>query len=68
MLLPVTTSLTQKELIWSFWERLVATLGPRTTSKKVNLKAILGVDVPRACDTIMNPEAPMALRLQGNLL
>ncbi|GAM37642.1 Arg5,6 homolog [Talaromyces pinophilus] len=47
---------------------LVATLGHKSTSKKINRKAILNVDVPRACDTIMSPEAPMALRLQGNLL
>ncbi|OKL62519.1 hypothetical protein UA08_02925 [Talaromyces atroroseus] len=52
----------------SFLNRLVATLGQNSTSKKINRKAILGVDVPRACDTIMHPEAPMALRLQGNLL
>ncbi|KAK2804926.1 hypothetical protein FQN50_006436 [Emmonsiellopsis sp. PD_5] len=47
---------------------LVATLGSKSTAKKVNRKAILDVDVPKACGTIMHPEAPMALRLQGNLL
>ncbi|KAI9882475.1 MAG: hypothetical protein M1823_005775 [Watsoniomyces obsoletus] len=47
---------------------LVATLGSRSTLKKVNRKAILDVDVPKACQTIVAPEAPMALRLQGNLL
>ncbi|PIG83762.1 Rad21/Rec8 N terminal domain protein [Aspergillus arachidicola] len=47
---------------------LVATLGSRSISKKLNRKAILDVDVPRACHVIMDPEAPMALRLQGNLL
>lgn len=26
------------------------------------------VNVPGACGTIIHPEAPMALRLQGNLL
>ncbi|KAL1970210.1 hypothetical protein VTN77DRAFT_5370 [Rasamsonia byssochlamydoides] len=56
----------QEHGVATIW--LVATLGPRSTSRKVNRKAILGVDVPRACDTIMNPEVPMALRLQGNLL
>ncbi|KAB8251664.1 Rec8 like protein-domain-containing protein [Aspergillus flavus] len=47
---------------------LVATLGSRSISKKLNRKAILDVDVPKACHVIMDPEAPMALRLQGNLL
>ncbi|KKZ62387.1 hypothetical protein EMCG_03214 [[Emmonsia] crescens] len=48
--------------------RLVATLGAKSTTKKVNRKAILDVDVSKACETIIHPEAPMALRLQGNLL
>ncbi|KNG88292.1 Rad21/Rec8 N terminal domain protein [Aspergillus nomiae NRRL 13137] len=47
---------------------LIATLGSKSISKKLNRKTILDVDVPRACHVIMDPEAPMALRLQGNLL
>ncbi|PGH07450.1 hypothetical protein GX51_01751 [Blastomyces parvus] len=47
---------------------LVATLGSKSTARKVNRRAILDVDVPKACETIIRPEAPMALRLQGNLL
>ncbi|KAF2798527.1 hypothetical protein K505DRAFT_405148 [Melanomma pulvis-pyrius CBS 109.77] len=47
---------------------LVATLGSKSNLKKVNRKAILNVDVPKACQTIVDPGAPMALRLQGNLL
>ncbi|KAG5296985.1 Rad21/Rec8 N terminal domain-containing protein [Histoplasma ohiense] len=47
---------------------LVATLGAKSATRKVNRKAILEVDVPKACETIIHPEAPMALRLQGNLL
>ncbi|KAL8848930.1 MAG: hypothetical protein Q9221_006088 [Calogaya cf. arnoldii] len=47
---------------------LVATLGSRSNLKKVNRKAILEVDVPKTCNVIINPEAPMALRLQSNLL
>ncbi|KAI9716762.1 MAG: hypothetical protein M1812_005102 [Candelaria pacifica] len=47
---------------------LVATLGSKSALKKVNRKAILEVDVPKACETILTPEAPMALRLQSNLL
>ena len=48
--------------------RLVATLGSRSNSKKINRKAILNVDVPKTCGIIIQPEAPMALRLQSNLL
>ena len=49
-------------------DRLVATLGSRSHSKKINRKAILDVDVPKTCSIIIQPEAPMALRLQSNLL
>lgn len=38
-------------------------------NRKLNRKAIDGVNVPRACTTIEKPPgAPIALRLQGNLL
>ncbi|KAE9380371.1 hypothetical protein N431DRAFT_361982 [Stipitochalara longipes BDJ] len=47
---------------------LVATLGAKSSTKKVTRKAILDVNVKKACETIMEPEAPMALRLQSNLL
>lgn len=47
---------------------LVATLGSKSNLKRINRKQILDVDVSRACQTIVDPIAPMALRLQGNLL
>ncbi|KAK5132225.1 hypothetical protein LTR08_009285 [Meristemomyces frigidus] len=47
---------------------LVATLGAKSTLKRVSRKAILDVDVQKACATIVEPAAPMALRLQSNLL
>ncbi|KGO68600.1 Rad21/Rec8-like protein, N-terminal [Penicillium italicum] len=47
---------------------LVATLGSRSIARRLNRKAILEVDVPNACRVIINPDAPMALRLQGSLL
>ncbi|KAF2741177.1 hypothetical protein EJ04DRAFT_530763 [Polyplosphaeria fusca] len=47
---------------------LVATLGSKSNLKKINRKQILEVDVSKACRTITDPTAPMALRLQGNLL
>ncbi|KAK5099290.1 R8 protein [Lithohypha guttulata] len=48
--------------------RLVATLGSKSLLKKISRKAIMDVNVPNACDTIVDPSAPLALRLQGNLL
>ncbi|KAL9051630.1 MAG: hypothetical protein Q9162_005891 [Coniocarpon cinnabarinum] len=47
---------------------LVATLGSRSYNRKVSKKDILGVNVPKTCDVVVAPEAPMALRLQSNLL
>jgi len=46
----------------------VATLGSKALLKKITRKAIMEVNVPDACGTITAPSAPMALRLQGNLL
>lgn len=48
--------------------RLVATLGSKSSLKKITRKAIMEVNVPDACGTITDPSAPLALRLQGNLL
>lgn len=48
--------------------RLVATIGSKSSGKKVTRKAIQEVDVQRACEKIIEPGAPIALRLQGNLL
>ncbi|RCI08799.1 hypothetical protein L249_4656 [Ophiocordyceps polyrhachis-furcata BCC 54312] len=36
--------------------------------KRLSRKAVQEVDVPKACETIINPGAPLALRLQGSLL
>jgi hypothetical protein len=49
-------------------DRLVATLGSKSSLKRINRKQILDVDVAKACQTIVDPVAPMALRLQSNLL
>ncbi|KAJ6786289.1 hypothetical protein PWT90_00829 [Aphanocladium album] len=46
---------------------LVATIG-KSNQKRVTKRAIQDVNVPRACDKIIDPGAPLALRLQGNLL
>jgi meiotic recombination protein REC8 len=47
---------------------LVATIGARSSSGRISRKTIQEVDVRKAVGKIMNPEAPLALRLQGNLL
>ncbi|KAI9693347.1 MAG: hypothetical protein M1822_005343, partial [Bathelium mastoideum] len=39
-----------------------------STLRKVNRKDIQAVNVKKACETIVTPTAPMALRLQSNLL
>ncbi|KAL7925892.1 Rec8 like domain-containing protein [Trichoderma austrokoningii] len=46
---------------------LVATVG-KGTQKRLTKKAIQEVNVPKACEKILDPGAPLALRLQGNLL
>ncbi|KAF7908199.1 uncharacterized protein EAF01_003954 [Botrytis porri] len=56
----------RKHGIATVW--LVATLGSKSSTKKITRKAILDVDVKKACNTIIEPDAPMALRLQSNLL
>ncbi|KAI1379166.1 Rec8 like protein-domain-containing protein [Hypoxylon crocopeplum] len=47
---------------------LVATVGTGTSTRKVTRKAIQEVDVQKACGKIIQPGAPVALRLQGQLL
>ncbi|KAK7750422.1 R8 protein [Diatrype stigma] len=47
---------------------LVATIGSKSSAKKITRKAIQDVDVEKACGKILEPGAPIALRLQGNLL
>ncbi|KAF4549870.1 N terminus of Rad21 / Rec8-like protein [Elsinoe fawcettii] len=47
---------------------LVATLGASEARRKLNKAEIQKVNVPKACETITNPETPLALRLQSNLL
>ncbi len=46
----------------------MATIGRKSNTRKVTRKAIQEVDVEKACGKILDPGAPIALRLQGNLL
>lgn len=48
--------------------RLVSTVGIKSNAKKISRKAIQEVNVQKACETILEPGAPIALRLQGSLL
>jgi meiotic recombination protein REC8 len=66
MVRPLITTAEIRQLIPR--SRLVATIGPRSNTRKITRKAIQGVNIPRACDTIIQPGAPIALRLQGSLL
>lgn len=45
----------------------MATVG-KGIQRKLNRKAIQDVNVPKACEVIIDPGAPLALRLQGSLL
>ncbi|KAK4659919.1 R8 protein [Podospora pseudocomata] len=47
---------------------LVSTVGIKSNAKKISRKAIQEVNVQKACETILEPGAPIALRLQGSLL
>ncbi|KAK1574344.1 Rec8 like protein-domain-containing protein [Colletotrichum navitas] len=48
---------------------VVATVGPRGGGKrKISRKAIEEVDIRKACEKIIEPGAPISLRLQSNLL
>ncbi|RMD42955.1 hypothetical protein DV735_g2180, partial [Chaetothyriales sp. CBS 134920] len=50
------------------YNELVATLGSRSSLRTVSRKAIIDIDVSKACETITNPDTPLALRLQASLL
>ncbi|KAL0937465.1 rad21 rec8 n terminal domain-containing protein [Colletotrichum truncatum] len=46
----------------------VANFGPKGGVRRLSRKAIDDVNIPRACDKIMDPGPPISLRLQSNLL
>ena len=48
--------------------RLAATLGAKSTLKKLQKKDILSVDVPRACTFLSDADESLALRLSSNLM
>ncbi|KDR84977.1 hypothetical protein GALMADRAFT_131737 [Galerina marginata CBS 339.88] len=50
-------------LLW-----LAATLGSRSTFKKLPKRSVLTADITQLCDLISEPEEPLALRLSSNLM
>ncbi|KAK9492515.1 Rec8 like protein-domain-containing protein [Lipomyces doorenjongii] len=47
---------------------LIATLGSKSSLKRVHRKDILSVSIPDACNLIIHPPQPLALRLSSSLL
>ncbi|KAG5437734.1 hypothetical protein PCANB_000447 [Pneumocystis canis] len=47
---------------------LAATLGSKSSLKKLQKKEILSVNVPKACEYLSEPPEPLALRLSSNLM
>ncbi|KAK7917074.1 REC8 protein [Apiospora marii] len=47
---------------------IVATIGSRSQTRRVTRKAIQDVEIQKAVEKIIEPGAPIALRLQGSLL
>ncbi|KAM0790956.1 hypothetical protein ACM66B_004261 [Microbotryomycetes sp. NB124-2] len=65
--------LTRRHGFGIFW--LASTLAPsaatgtiKSTIKRISRKEILGCDLVQACEHLINPEEPLALRLSSNLL
>ncbi|ESK86634.1 rad21 rec8 n terminal domain protein [Moniliophthora roreri MCA 2997] len=50
-------------LLW-----LAATLGSKSTFKKLPKKSVLDADISQLCSLIAQPEEPLALRLSSNLM
>ncbi|THV04964.1 hypothetical protein K435DRAFT_961677 [Dendrothele bispora CBS 962.96] len=50
-------------LLW-----LAATLGSKSTFKRLPKKSVLTADISQLCDLIAQPEEPLALRLSSNLM
>jgi meiotic recombination protein REC8 len=48
--------------------RLAATLGSRSTFKKLPKRSIMTADISALCDLITQPDEPLVLRLSSNLM
>ncbi|KAJ3863071.1 Rec8 like protein-domain-containing protein [Lentinula novae-zelandiae] len=50
------------------WYLLAATLGSKSTFKKLPKRSVLTADISQLCELIAQPEEPLALRLSSNLM
>jgi hypothetical protein len=48
--------------------RLAATLGSKSSFKKIPKRSVLTADISQLCGLIAEPEEPLALRLSSNLM
>jgi hypothetical protein len=48
--------------------RLAATLGSKSTFKKLPKRSVQTADIAQLCDLIAEPAEPLALRLSSNLM
>ena len=48
--------------------RLAATLGSKSTLKKLTKKSVMTADLSQLCENIAHPNEPLALRLSATLL
>jgi hypothetical protein len=48
--------------------RLAATLGSKSTFKKLPKRSVLTADISQLCHLIADPAEPLALRLSSNLM
>ena len=48
--------------------RLAATLGSKSTFKKLPKRTVLTADIAQLCNLIVQPNEPLALRLSSNLM
>lgn len=49
-------------------KRLAATLGSKSSFKKLPRRSVLTADISQLCDLIAEPKEPLALRLSSNLM
>ncbi|KAG0127414.1 Rec8 like protein-domain-containing protein [Tuber indicum] len=47
---------------------LAATVGTQNVHRKISRKDIMAVQIPEACQSFIEPDVPLALRFQSNLL
>ena len=50
------------------WQRLAATLGAKSSFKRLPKRSVLTADISQLCVLIAEPPEPLALRLSSNLM